>query len=116
MRLLPRVAAVGLLLTSSLVTAIPAAAQSPTRPATATPAAAPSLVVLAGAGEPGDAVNQYGPAARAVPTGATVSFKSNWLEPHTVTFLGGSPRPTPADPKAPVPTNPGEVVAYDGTK
>ena len=111
MRLLPRVAAVGLLLASSLAIAIPAGAQTPT------PTAAPaSLVVLAGAGEPGYAVNQFGPASLTVPTGATVSFKSNWLEPHTVTFLGGSPRPTPADPKAPVPTNPGQAVAYDGTK
>lgn len=90
---------------------MPASAQTPTPTTTPTP-----LVVLAGAGEPGYAVNQFGPAALTVTTGSTVSFKANWLEPHTVTFLGGSPRPTPADPKAPVPSNPGQLVAYDGTK
>ena len=115
MRLLPRVAAVGLLVTSSLVTAVPAAAQTPTSTPTATATSTP-LVVKVGSGEPGYAVNLYGPGAITVQTGSTLSFKGNWLEPHTVTFLGGSPRPTPADPKAPVPTDPGKVVGYDGTK
>ena len=51
-----------------------------------------------------------------VPVGATVGFKTSWLEPHTVTFLGGRTAPTPADPTAPVPSHPGQVVAYDGTQ
>jgi plastocyanin len=45
-----------------------------------------------------------------------VSFKPGWLEPHTVTFPGSEDLPTPDDPNAAVPTNPGEVVDFDGTQ
>lgn len=73
--------------------------------------------VLVGAGELGYAVNLFGGGNLTVRTGTTVTFKANWLEPHTVTFSAGAPIPPPSDSKAPVPSNPGvPVQSYDGTK
>lgn len=73
-------------------------------------------VIKVGGGETGYAVNLFGPSEVTVATGTTVSFKPTWLEPHTVTFPGTKPLPPPSDPTAAVPTNPGQVVAYDGTQ
>ncbi len=73
-------------------------------------------VIKVGSGETGYAVNLFGPSEVTVATGTTVSFKPTWLEPHTVTFPATKPLPPPSDPTAAVPTNPGQVVAYDGTQ
>lgn len=113
MRLFPRFAVVAGLAAGLLaVSTLPADAQTPTP--TAAPASA--VVVQAGSGEAGYAVNLFGPDKVTVPVGATVGFKTAWFEPHTVTFLGGRATPTPGDPTAPVPSHPGQVVAYDGTQ
>lgn len=77
-------------------------------------AQAANLVVATGSGEAGYAVNLFGTTKVTVATGSTVTFKNPWFEPHTVTFPGSTPVPPPSDPKAPVPTNPGVTVAYDG--
>ncbi|MPZ97994.1 MAG: hypothetical protein GEU80_01440 [Dehalococcoidia bacterium] len=71
--------------------------------------------VSVGTGEPGYAVNLFGPGEVTVNAGATVTFENPWFEPHTVTFYGDTEPLAPSDPTAPVPTNPGEVVEYDGT-
>jgi plastocyanin len=111
MRLFSRISVVtGLIAGLLAMTAATAGAQTPVPTSAAT-----GPVIQAGAGEPGYAVNLFGPNAVTIPVGGTVTFKSGWLEPHTVTFLGGAATPAPSDPKAPVPTNPGQVVAYDGT-
>jgi len=78
-------------------------------------AQATGLRVQVGAGEPGYAVNLFGASTVTVPVGSTVTFEPNWIEPHTVTFMGTEATPPPSDPRAPAPTNPGEVVAYTGT-
>jgi plastocyanin len=75
-----------------------------------------SPTVIAGSGEPGYAVNLFGPNEVTVAVGGTVTFKAGWKEPHTVTFPGTQTLPTPDDPNAAVPTNPGELVSYDGTQ
>jgi plastocyanin len=72
-------------------------------------------VILVGTGEPGYAVNLFGPDRVTVATGTTVTFRNPWFEPHTVTFPGQNPVPPPSDPQAPVPTHPGQTVAYNGT-
>ena len=72
------------------------------------------LTVATGAGEPGYAVNLFGTSKVTVAVGSTLTFKNGWLEPHTVTFSGSKPVPPPSDPTAPVPTNPGKTVAFDG--
>jgi len=77
-------------------------------------AQAAGLTVSIGTGEPGYAVNLFGASKVTVPAGATLTFQNPWYEPHTVTFPGSKPVPPPSDPNAPVPTNPGQVVAYDG--
>jgi plastocyanin len=89
-----------------------ASAQTPTP----TPTAVPGPVVLVGSGEPGYSVNRFGPTALTVAQGTTVTFRANWLEPHTVTFPGTEANPAPDDARAPIPTFPGTVPAYDGTK
>lgn len=86
-------------------------AQTPTP----TPAPASGPVVLVGAGEPGYSVNQFGPKAITVAQGSTITFRANWLEPHTVTFIGAEPTPAPNDARATIPTFPGVIPAYDGT-
>jgi plastocyanin len=75
-------------------------------------AAVPTIKV--GAGEPGYAINMFGPNEVIVAKGTTVTFAPTWPEPHTVTFPGPKQLPPPSDDSAPVPTNPGTVVAYDG--
>lgn len=72
--------------------------------------------VPVGSGEPGYAVNLFGAPDITVTKGTTVTFKAGWLEPHTVTFPGNKSIPGPDDPNAAVPTNPGQVVQYDGTQ
>jgi len=71
--------------------------------------------ISVGTGEPGYAVNLFGPGEVTVNEGATVTFENPWFEPHTVTFYGETAPLAPSDPAAPVPTNPGEVVEYEGT-
>lgn len=44
-----------------------------------------------------------------------MTFSNPWYEPHTVTFIGDQALPPPSDPNAPVPTNPGELLALDAT-
>lgn len=83
------------------------------------PAAAQATgpTVVVGSGEPGYAVNLFGPSEVTVPVGGTVNFKAGWLEPHTVTFRGANkPVPPPDDPTAAVPTHPGQVVSYNGSE
>lgn len=118
MRLLPRFTVVAGLIAGMLaVSTLPVEAQTPTPTATATTTStATPLVVQAGSGEAGYAINLFGPNKVTVPVGATVGFKTSWFEPHTVTFLGGRPTPPPSDPTAPVPSHPGQVIAYDGTQ
>lgn len=77
-------------------------------------AQAAALTVPVGAGEAGYAVNLFGTEKVTVAAGSTVSFKNPWFEPHTITFPGNTPLPPPSDPKAPVPTHPGQTLAYDG--
>ena len=72
------------------------------------------LTVATGSGEAGYAVNLFGSPKVTVATGSTLTFKNSWYEPHTVTFPGSKPVPPPSDPTAPVPTNPGQTVAFDG--
>ncbi|MEZ4554288.1 MAG: plastocyanin/azurin family copper-binding protein [Dehalococcoidia bacterium] len=83
----------------------------------ARPAAAedgPTIAV--GSGETGYAVNLFGAPEITVIKGTTVTFEAGWLEPHTVTFPGMQPIPSPEDPNAAIPTNPGQVVEYGGTQ
>lgn len=77
-------------------------------------AQAANLTIVVGGGEPGYAVNQFGPNSVTVIAGSTVTFKNTWEEPHTVTFPGSKPVPPPSDPTWPVPTNPGVTTAFDG--
>jgi plastocyanin len=64
-------------------------------------------------------VNLYGsknPNAITVAQGTTVTFRGNWLEPHTVTFVpAGQPVPPPGSPDEAVPTHPGQVPAINGS-
>lgn len=76
----------------------------------------PGPTIQVGSGETGYAVNLFGPSEVTVAVGTTLSFEPQWLEPHTVTFPGTEELPPPSDPNAAVPTNPGEVVDYDGTQ
>lgn len=99
------------LLLASAIQPYRASAQTPTPTA-----AASGPVILVGSGEPGYSVNQFGPKTLTVAQGATVTFRANWLEPHTVTFPGPEANPAPDDARATVPTFPGMVPAYDGTK
>ncbi|MGE3855856.1 MAG: plastocyanin/azurin family copper-binding protein [Dehalococcoidia bacterium] len=101
-RLLTRGAAVALTLATAVTMQATANAQ----------AAAVSIPV--GTGEAGYAVNLFGAEKVTVAKGATVQFKNPWFEPHTITFPGDTKLPPPSDPNAPVPTNPGQTVAYDG--
>lgn len=69
-----------------------------------------TLVVRAGSGEPGYAVNEFLPENIVVTKGDTVTWEFDWYEPHTVTF--GAPT---GDPSAP--THPGQaVVPYTGVE
>jgi plastocyanin len=70
------------------VSTMPVEAQTPAP--SATPAAS-AVVVQAGSGEAGYAVNLFGPNKVTVPVGATVGFKTAWFEPHTVTFPVAAP-------------------------
>jgi plastocyanin len=115
---LPHVLSTMLIATvTALAPLAPVAAQTPTPTPTATATPTPvSPVVLVGAGEPGYSVNLYGSSSVTVAQGTTVSFRPNWLEPHTVSFVpAGAPMPSPEDPRAPAPTNPGQVVGYTGS-
>lgn len=51
------------------------------------------LTVLAGAGQDTVSINAFFPASLRVRTGDTVTWKINSDEPHTATFLSGSPPP-----------------------
>jgi plastocyanin len=71
-------------------------------------------VVLVGQASHGYSVNQFGPKTLTVAQGATVTFRGNWLEPHTVTFTGTEPMPTSRRLAGNDQTAPG-VNTYDGT-
>src|SRR5207253_863871 len=87
---------------------------TPTATATATPS---PLLILAGAGEPGYAVNIFGPNAVTVGQGSIVTFKGGWLEPHTVSMVpAGQAPPAIGSPAEDIPSNPGSIPAIDGTK
>lgn len=73
-----------------------------------------AITIPAGTGEAGYAVNLFGADKVTVAKGSTVRFTNPWFEPHTITFLGGTKLPPPGDPNAPVPSHPGQTVAYDG--
>jgi len=72
-------------------------------------------VVLVGSGEPGYSVNLFGPKTITVAQGSTITFKSNWLEPHTVTFTGTEAMPRPDDARATTRIPASGTPAYDGT-
>jgi plastocyanin len=66
---------------------------------TRTQAAGAPLVIRAGDGEPGYAINAFLPASFTVPVGATVRWQFPWFEPHSVTFgqaQSGAPPSTPS--------------------
>jgi plastocyanin len=74
-------------------------------------------VVLVGAGEPGYSVNLFGVNAVTVSQGTTVTFRGNWIEPHTVTFVpAGQQPPPPGSPSESVPTHPGQVPSITGSQ
>lgn len=68
--------------------------------------AATDLVVLAGNGEDGYAVNAYLPSTVTVARGASVTWDFAWFEPHTITF-GTPPAGAPVSTPSP--------ATYDGT-
>lgn len=69
-----------------------------------------TLVLRAGGGEPGYAVNEFLPENLVVTKGDTVTWEFDWFEPHSVTF--GQPTGNPA-----APTHPGQaVVPYTGAE
>ena len=92
-----------------------AAAQTPT--ATPTTTATPSVfnpTILNGSGETGYAVNLFGPPAVTVAAGTTITFKGNWIEPHTITYVPAGQQPPPlGSPQEEQPTDPGRVPAID---
>lgn len=72
-------------------------------------AAARTLTIRMGDGEPGFAVNEFLPGDIRVNRGDTIHWTNPWFEPHTVTF--GQPTGDPT-----VPTHPaGGIVDYNGT-
>ena len=72
-------------------------------------AAAGTITVRAGDGEPGYAVNEFLPASVTIMQGDTVHFPFPWPEPHTITF--GQPTGDPT-----IPSFPGQsTVTYNGT-